>query len=125
MKTKSELLFRSWPIRSQRTGKSNSRLTAKRPCSKCCRSCASTPSRDFSYYKRPDRACGAFMRRMTGQRRRRLFRLPRLPAEASWRDQCALLQDLLISVTNFFRDCASFEALEEMIPKLFDKKGAG
>src|SRR5215468_968245 len=37
----------------------------------------------------------------------------------------ALLQDLLIGVTNFFRDPAAFEALErEVIPKLFEGKGA-
>lgn len=36
----------------------------------------------------------------------------------------ALLQDLLIGVTNFFRDPAAFEALEhEVIPQLFANKG--
>src|SRR5262249_43964547 len=36
----------------------------------------------------------------------------------------ALLQDLLIGVTNFFRDPIAFEALErEAIPKLFESKG--
>lgn len=36
----------------------------------------------------------------------------------------ALLQDLLIGVTNFFRDPQAFEALErEVIPRLFDGKG--
>ncbi|HVT54976.1 MAG TPA: CheR family methyltransferase, partial [Xanthobacteraceae bacterium] len=36
----------------------------------------------------------------------------------------ALLQDLLIGVTNFFRDKKAFEALEkEVIPKLFEGKG--
>src|SRR5262245_55188254 len=36
----------------------------------------------------------------------------------------ALLQDLLIGVTNFFRDPQAFEALErEVIPHLFDGKG--
>jgi two-component system CheB/CheR fusion protein len=36
-----------------------------------------------------------------------------------------LLQDLLIGVTNFFRDPPAFEALErEVIPKLFENKGA-
>lgn len=34
----------------------------------------------------------------------------------------ALLQDLLISVTNFFRDRDSFRALEEKIPSLFEGK---
>jgi len=37
----------------------------------------------------------------------------------------ALLQDLLIGVTNFFRDKRAFDALEkEVIPKLFEGKGA-
>jgi two-component system, chemotaxis family, CheB/CheR fusion protein len=37
----------------------------------------------------------------------------------------ALLQDLLIGVTNFFRDPQAFEALErEVIPRLFEGKGA-
>jgi two-component system CheB/CheR fusion protein len=35
----------------------------------------------------------------------------------------ALLQDLLISVTNFFRDEECFAALQEQIPKLFEGKG--
>lgn len=42
------------------------------------------------------------------------------PGEAS-----ALLQDLLISVTNFFRDREAFEALEQLIPQLFKGKGPG
>ena len=38
----------------------------------------------------------------------------------------ALLHDLLISVTNFFRDPKAFERLEnDVIPKLFHGKGAG
>jgi two-component system CheB/CheR fusion protein len=37
----------------------------------------------------------------------------------------ALLQDLLISVTNFFRDPECFAALESHIPALFEGKGAG
>lgn len=36
----------------------------------------------------------------------------------------ALLQDLLISVTNFFRDKESFLALEKRIPAMFENKGA-
>ena len=36
----------------------------------------------------------------------------------------ALLQDLLISVTNFFRDKEAFTALEYMIPELFKNKTA-
>ena len=37
----------------------------------------------------------------------------------------ALLQDLLISVTNFFRDPGCFAALEARIPELFRNKGPG
>ncbi|MGJ7492903.1 PAS domain S-box protein [Variovorax sp. ZT4R33] len=37
----------------------------------------------------------------------------------------ALLQDLLISVTNFFRDPECFAALEAQIPELFRNKGPG
>jgi two-component system CheB/CheR fusion protein len=47
-------------------------------------------------------------------------RLRKEPAEID-----ALLQDLLIGVTNFFRDPAAFEALErEVIPKIFEGKSA-
>lgn len=34
-------------------------------------------------------------------------------------ESVALLQDLLISVTNYFRDSSSFRALEDMVPSLF------
>jgi two-component system CheB/CheR fusion protein len=38
----------------------------------------------------------------------------------------ALLKDLLISVTNFFRDRKAFDSLEQnIIPRLFENKGAG
>jgi two-component system CheB/CheR fusion protein len=38
----------------------------------------------------------------------------------------ALFKELLVGVTSFFRDAASFEALnEEVIPKLFEGKGTG
>ena len=38
----------------------------------------------------------------------------------------ALLKDMLISVTNFFRDRGAFDVLEqEFIPKLFEEKGPG
>ncbi len=37
----------------------------------------------------------------------------------------ALLQDLLISVTNFFRDVGAFEALAADLPRLFEGKGPG
>ena len=50
-----------------------------------------------------------------GQRRRRAAGLPRLPAHAPG-EAGALLQDLLISVTNFFRDRDAFDALEAQHP---------
>jgi two-component system CheB/CheR fusion protein len=37
----------------------------------------------------------------------------------------ALLQDLLISVTNFFRDRAAWEAVEAIVPRLFAGKASG
>jgi two-component system CheB/CheR fusion protein len=47
--------------------------------------------------------------------------LQQTPAETE-----ALFRDLLIGVTNFFRDPSVFEALEQdIIPKLFDNKPAG
>jgi two-component system CheB/CheR fusion protein len=47
-------------------------------------------------------------------------RLQREPDEVS-----ALFRDLLIGVTDFFRDAAAFQALETLvIPKLFEDKGA-
>ena len=47
--------------------------------------------------------------------------LQRTPAEVE-----ALFRDLLIGVTNFFRDTEAFQALEEQgIPKLFHDKAAG
>jgi two-component system CheB/CheR fusion protein len=76
---------------------------------------------DFSNYKR-----ATIMRRIA--RRIGVHELPDLvayshfmrdtPAEAT-----ALLKDLLISVTNFFRDSEAFAALERnIIPKLFEGK---
>jgi two-component system, chemotaxis family, CheB/CheR fusion protein len=78
---------------------------------------------DFSNYKR-----ATVLRRI--ERRISVHELPDLPAYARhMREQPeeaqALLKDLLISVTNFFRDCEAFEALERnIIPKLFEGKGA-
>jgi two-component system CheB/CheR fusion protein len=78
---------------------------------------------DFSNYKRP-----TVLRRVA--RRIGVHQLGDItayshfmrehPAEAT-----ALLKDLLISVTNFFRDAEAFEALErDVIPKLFEGKTA-
>lgn len=76
---------------------------------------------DFSQYKRP-----TLLRRTI--RRMQVMGVPDLPAylEAlrSQADEVqALLQDLLISVTNFFRDKEAWTALEAIIPLLFEGKG--
>lgn len=79
--------------------------------------------RDFSYYKR------ATVLRRLGRRMQvngvdnlvgYLALLRSNPEESG-----ALLQDLLISVTNFFRDSDCFAALEALIPELFKDKGHG
>ncbi len=80
-------------------------------------------SHDFHGYKR-----GTFIRRV--QRRIQVLQfasvdayLVRLRAD---RDEVQnLFQDLLIGVTQFFRDPAEFEALERELPRLFEGKGAG
>jgi two-component system CheB/CheR fusion protein len=78
-------------------------------------------ARDFSYYKR-----ATILRRIS--RRMQVNGIEELaeylehlrtnPGEAG-----ALLQDMLISVTNFFRDRESFDALAAQIPGLFEGKG--
>ena len=77
---------------------------------------------DFSNYKR-----ATVLRRMA--RRMGIQQVPDLSAYSAFlREQPdeadALLKDLLISVTNFFRDREVFEQLErDLIPKLFEGKG--
>ena len=78
---------------------------------------------DFSYYKR-----ATILRRIS--RRMQVHGVEDLaaylgvlrtqPGEAT-----ALLKDLLISVTNFFRDREAFAALEARIPEVFGRKGPG
>lgn len=79
--------------------------------------------RDFAYYKR------ATILRRIGRRMQvngiddlagYMNCLRTRPGEAG-----ALLQDLLISVTNFFRDGTCFDALQTRIPELFRNKGHG
>jgi two-component system CheB/CheR fusion protein len=76
---------------------------------------------DFTNYKR-----STVLRRI--ERRVSVHELAGLPAYAAYlREQAdepeALLKDLLISVTNFFRDSHPFEGLEQhIIPKLFENK---
>jgi two-component system CheB/CheR fusion protein len=78
---------------------------------------------DFTNYKR-----ATVMRRIT--RRVIVHELSSLAAYAHFmherpQEAQALLKDLLISVTNFFRDAAAFAALErEVIPRLFEGKTA-
>lgn len=78
---------------------------------------------DFINYKRP-----TLLRRI--ERRIYIRNLPDLPAYAAFLQQhpdekTSLLKDLLISVTNFFRDPKAFEVLrEEVIPLLFQNKTA-
>jgi two-component system CheB/CheR fusion protein len=79
---------------------------------------------DFRHYKR-----GTVLRRL--ERRMQVRAVPDLVTyRALLKDQpeecTALLQDLLIGVTNFFRDHEAFEALEkEVIPRLFENKQSG
>ncbi|MCA1564410.1 MAG: PAS domain S-box protein [Acidobacteria bacterium] len=78
---------------------------------------------DFSNYKLP-----TIMRRIA--RRIGVHELPDIAAYSQFMHErpaeaTALLKDLLISVTNFFRDAEAFEALErDIIPKLFEGKTA-
>jgi two-component system CheB/CheR fusion protein len=79
---------------------------------------------DFSNYKR-----ATVLRRI--ERRINVHELADLQAYALFMrehadEARALLRDLLISVTNFFRDCESFETLERgFIRRLFQDKDAG
>ena len=77
--------------------------------------------RDFSYYKR-----ATILRRIS--RRMQVNGVDDLPGYFLFLrthpgEAGALLQDLLISVTNFFRDRDAFQALEAIIPALFANKG--
>ncbi|HEX3777843.1 MAG TPA: chemotaxis protein CheB [Polyangiaceae bacterium] len=78
--------------------------------------------RDFSYYKR-----ATIVRRVA--RRMQVNSVEDLPSYLSFLrlhpgEAGALLQDLLISVTNFFRDREAFDALEARLPDLFHNKTA-
>lgn len=75
---------------------------------------------DFRHYKR-----ATVLRRI--ERRLQVCGLPHVLAYKHYLEQnddeaSALLQDMLISVTNFFRDRAAFEALErDVIPSIFQE----
>lgn len=79
---------------------------------------------DFGHYKR-----ATVLRRI--ERRLQVNRLSDLPAYRDFlrsheEEAAPLLQDMLISVTNFFRDRAAFEALErDAIPKLIEDRAPG
>ena len=76
---------------------------------------------DFAHYKR-----ATVLRRLD-----RRLHVTGAPSLAGYLDHLrgdadeakALLEDLLISVTNFFRDPEAFAALERAIPRLFEGKG--
>lgn len=80
-------------------------------------------ARDFSYYKR-----ATIVRRIS--RRMQVNGILDVPAYLLFLrthpgEAGALLQDLLISVTNFFRDRDAFAVLEAQIPALFAGKKTG
>jgi two-component system, chemotaxis family, CheB/CheR fusion protein len=79
---------------------------------------------DFHGYKQ-----NTFLRRI--QRRMQVVQIDEIPAYADFlrndKDEVQhLFNDLLIGVTEFFRDKREFEVLEtQVIPKIFEDKGAG
>ncbi len=80
-------------------------------------------ARDFSYYKR-----ATILRRIG--RRLQVNGVDDLPTYLAFLrthpgEAGALMQDMLISVTNFFRDREAFDALALQIPALFKGKGPG
>ena len=78
---------------------------------------------DFSGYK-----TRTFYRRI--ERRMQILQIPSLPAYVDRLREDpgevnTLFRDLLIGVTNFFRDTKAFEALQQLVmPRLFEGKGA-
>jgi two-component system CheB/CheR fusion protein len=82
----------------------------------------SRTGRNFGLYKR-----GTILRRIA--RRMQLNGVDNLRAyhnvlQTRPGETATLVQDLLISVTNFFRDVACFDALEMQMPALFHEKGS-
>jgi two-component system CheB/CheR fusion protein len=77
---------------------------------------------DFSRYKER-----TFLRRV--QRRMQVLQLAQLGdyvkrLQQDGNEATLLFRDLLIGVTNFFRDREAFAALEKFVPRLFEGKGA-
>ena len=79
-------------------------------------------SHDFHGYKR-----GTFLRRV--HRRMQVLQIETIDAyvarlRSDRQEVQDLFQDLLIGVTQFFRDPREFEVLERELPRLFERKGA-
>jgi two-component system CheB/CheR fusion protein len=97
--------------------------TPRKPCSASSASCACHTGHDFRQYKR-----ATVLRRIERRMQVRRAFAARIPASCSRRRARiqALLDDMLIGVTNFFRDREAFEALErDVIPELFKRQGPG
>ena len=98
-------------------------LAAESALQKVVNSLLSHTGHDFRHYKR-----ATVLRRI--ERRMQVRGVHSLPEYSELlgndpREHEALLSDMLISVTNFFRDRESFEALErDIIPELFKDKAA-
>ncbi|QHI99891.1 PAS domain S-box protein [Xylophilus rhododendri] len=76
---------------------------------------------EFAHYKR-----GTILRRL--ERRMQVNAVPDLPSyrrllDSEPRETAALLQDMLISVTNFFRDPDAFSALEQTLRSYLAERG--
>ncbi|RXF70955.1 CheR family methyltransferase [Hansschlegelia zhihuaiae] len=104
-------------------GESGQEDGGESPRSEICALLRSQTGHDFSGYKPK-----TFLRRV--QRRMQVTHLEALPEYVELlrkepKEVSALFRDLLISVTNFFRDPEAFEALgKAVIPKLFEGRGA-
>ena len=108
---------------AMRRRKNGRRKPTWRRSAKCWTLLRQRTGHDFTQYKRP-----TLLRRIA--RRLQVHGLPDINAYLNFlRDHPeevpALLRDLLITVTNFFRDRDAFESLyREVVPKLFAGKGA-
>ncbi|MFO1060349.1 MAG: CheR family methyltransferase [Dongiaceae bacterium] len=99
------------------------RRATRRALPEICELLRAHTGHDFSHYKE-----STFMRRL--QRRMQVAHLAAVPAYVDLlrrepAEAEALFRDLLIGVTQFFRDPGAFEALDaQVIPKLFEGKTA-
>ena len=103
------------------------RATAtRRRCATCWPSCARRTGRDFSPLQAGDHRAAPHRAAHAGQRRRRRCRRTWRALRTQPGEVGALLQDLLISVTNFFRDAALLRgARGARCRTLFKGKGPG